>query len=89
MSSAALAIERVGSDVERGARADAELVAFRVGHRHPGDVVALAYVDRAGRPTPPGRDAPRLFDVIDTQVEVDAGLALLRFRDSLQDSPSR
>ena len=34
----------VGSDVEGDAGADAELVALGIGHRNPGDVVALADV---------------------------------------------
>src|SRR5215207_755647 len=38
-------VDGVGSDVEGDAGADAELVALGIGHRNPGDVVALADVD--------------------------------------------
>jgi hypothetical protein len=76
-------VEGVGSDVEGGAWADAELVALGVGHRNPGDVVALADVN------PPSTQLLEPLDlggdVVDAQVEVDARLALLGLRYALQD----
>jgi hypothetical protein len=73
----------VGSDVEGDAGADAELVALGIGHRNPGDVVALANVD------PPSAQLLEPLDlggdVRDPQVEMDAHLALLGFGHPLQD----
>jgi hypothetical protein len=73
----------VGSDVERRAGADAELVALGIGHRNPGDVVALADVDPASTQLLESLDLGG--DVVDPQVEVDAHLALLGLRYPLQD----
>jgi hypothetical protein len=73
----------VGSDVEGDAGADAELVALGVGHRNPGDVVALADVDSASAQLLESLDLGG--DVGDAQVEVDAHLALLGFGHALQD----
>jgi hypothetical protein len=73
----------VGSDVEGDAGADAELVALGIGHRDPGDVVALADVD------PPSTQLLEPLDlggdVGGPQIEVDAHLALLGFGHPLQD----
>jgi hypothetical protein len=73
----------VGSDVEGGAGADAELVAFGVRHRNPGDVVALADVDSPSAQLLEPLDLGG--DVRDPQVEVDTHLALLGFGHPLQD----
>jgi hypothetical protein len=73
----------VGSDVEGCAGADAELVALGIGHRNPGDVVALADVD------PPSTQLLESFDLGgdmgDPPVEMDAHFALLGLRYALQD----
>ena len=73
----------VGLDVEGDAGADAELVALRIGHRNPGDVVALADVDPSSAQLLEPLDLGG--DVGDPQVEVDTHLALLGFGHPLQD----
>ena len=68
--------EARASDIQWGAGADAELIALGVGHRHPVDVFALADVDPSGSQRLQSTDLR--LDVRDTQIEVDAGLAMLR-----------
>ena len=65
----------VGSDVERDAGADAELVALRIGHRNPDNVGALADIDPPSTQLLEPRDLAG--DVGDAQVEVDAHLPCL------------
>jgi hypothetical protein len=71
------------SDVEGGAGAHAELVALGVGHRNPGDAVALADVDPPSTQSLEPLDL--VGDVVDAQVEVDPCLAVLGLRNALQD----
>jgi hypothetical protein len=75
----------VGSDVEGRAGADAELVALGIGHRNPGDVVALADVDAPSAQLLESLDLGK--DVGHPQVEMDAHLAQLGLRHPLQDHP--